>query len=116
METRNESRKEYVVLEPKVKRKAQEGYYERRSYSRPWEKIECKKPAKREVTSEVTKAQNSRLAEASKRAKEELADAEKRAEWEAKYRTAHRNWTKHGKPIKTLWQYVVGEMMNVKHG
>ena len=79
METRNESRKEYVVLEPKVKRKAQEGYYERRSYSQPWEKIECKKPAKREVTSEVTKAQNSRLAEASKRAKEELADAEKRA-------------------------------------
>ena len=110
METRNESRKEYVVLEPKVKRKAQEGYYERRSYSQPWEKIECKKPAKREVTSEVTKAQNSRLAEASKRAKEELA------EWEAKYRTAHRDWTKHGKPIKTLRQYVVGELMNGKHG
>lgn len=85
--------------------------YERKNPSRPWEKIECKKPGSREVTSEVTKAQNSKLAIASQRAKAELSDPARRAEWEARYAVQRREWVKHRKPLKTLRMFVVGELM-----
>ena len=97
--------------EPEVKRKPRDGYYERRSFSRPWKMLECKKPAKREATSEVTKAQNTRLADASRLAKQILSDSATRAQWEAKYRIAHRDWTKHAKPIQTLRQFIISHLM-----
>lgn len=109
MKKESEDRFLGVALESKRPRSSDSTKYLRWN-GRGW--VLCKKPKRGKRMSEVTRGQNLSLGEASRRATVELVEGtETRTYWEERYRPARREWTRHGKKVLTLRQFVIGELM-----